>query len=494
MNKLHGLKHLTLKGLSWSLIANIIRQVLTFVIGVCLARILSPKEFGIVGMVIVFTGFVNIFIEQGLGTAIIQKQDINESHLNSIFCLNIFFGVLCTLILSFASPFIAKFYQMPILKPVIIFLSFNFFISAFNVVQNALLHKNIDFKRLAVIETIAVLFSGIVGIVLALRGFGVWSLAWQALLLTFLTVVVMWISSSWRPKLQFDFVSIKEILGFSGNLLGFNVLNYWVRNFDNLIVGKFLGSIALGLYSKAYQLMLMPLNQVSNVVSRVMFPVLCSIKHDKSKVKTVYLRVIRSIALITFPLMIWLFVMSRHFVLGIFGEKWSDMIPIFRIFCLVGMTQSIGTTVGWIYNSQGRTDLQLKWGIFAAVVYLTSFILGLHWGVLGVAWAYCISGYAILLYPSLAIPGRLINLRFTDILTNLSGVFYCSFVMGFLVWFIGSILPVTWQSWQYLVLQVLFGVVLYGILIHFFKIQAYREVKEIVVKYYTVRRNSFNEI
>ena len=178
---------------------------------------------------------------------------------------------------------------------------------------------------------------GCIGVFLAVAKCGVWALVWQSLAITLTTVIVMWFTSSWRPSLRFSISKLREIFHYSANLLGFNILNYWTRNFDNLLIGKFIGSFALGIYAKAYQLMLLPLTQVSYVISRVMFPVLSGIQHDKARVKKIYLKSIQGIAFITFPLMLGFWVLNKHFVLAFFGDKWKDMIPLLYVFILCGL-------------------------------------------------------------------------------------------------------------------------------------------------------------
>lgn len=486
---MENLRNQTLSGLGWSGVAQVVRQLLQFIVSVILARLLSPEEFGLIGMIIVFTGFAGLFSELGLGAALIQKLDMDERHLNSVFWVNIGAGIILTGTIVGAAPLIASFYDEPALRPLTMLIALNFIIGSFNVVQNALLNKNMDFRRLAQIQITATSLAGIIGITMALTGFGVWSLVWQSLMLTTVSVVMMWWVSAWRPTLSFETGALKELLGFSSNLLGFHILNYWMRNLDNVLIGKFIGSSALGIYTRAYSLMLLPVSQISRVVSKVMFPALSTIQHDIERVKRIYLRSTRTIALVTFPLMIGLLVVAKPFIITVYGDKWREVIPILQIFCLTGIAQSIGTTVGWIYTSQGRTDIMLKWGIFSGIVRGIAFIIGLRWGVIGVAVAYVLSGYVILWYPSWTIPGRLINLRFSEMLRNLSTPFYCATAMGVLVWGLGFLLPFGWPEWAYLALQVSFGALVYILLIHFFKVQAYIETLELLKEQW---QNRFN--
>jgi len=470
----------TLKSLKWSGIGQVVKQLMYFMIYIVLARLLTPQDFGIIGMVMVFTGFVQIFSELGLGAALVQKLDLDERHLSSVFWVNLGTGVLLTGVIATSAPLIAAFYGNPVLRPITMVIALNFFIGSFKVVQNALLQKKMDFQKLACVEIIGAFIAGFVAISMALMGFGVWSLVVQSLLFTLVSVVMIWIFSSWRPVFCWDAKAVKELVGFSSNLLGFNVLNYWVRNFDNLLVGKFIGPWALGIYTRAYGLMLLPVSQISAVISRVMFPALSSIQEEVERVKKVYLRSTRIIALFSFPLMVGLFVLAEPFIIAVLGEKWRQVVPVLQILCISGLGQSVGSTVGWIYNSQGRTDLQFKWGMFSAAVRIIAFTIGLHWGIIGVASAYVISGYVILWYPAWTIPGKLINLSFFEMLKNLSSVFYCAVAMGIAIWGSGLIFSGDSPYWMRLAVQVPFGVIVYFILVHVFRLKAYIDIRQVI--------------
>jgi O-antigen/teichoic acid export membrane protein len=466
----------TITGLGWSGFAHSIRQFLMIATQVVLARVLGPDAFGLMAMIIIFTGFAQLFGDMGLGPALVQKADLEARHINAIFWANVTAGATLTLIGIAVAPLVAIFYDQPILQWLMIVLSFDFLIMSFKVVQDARLQRAMDFHKLAIVDISATLLAGIVAIAMALSGLGVWSLVAQVMLTTAATVGLLWLLSPWRPAFAFDRSALGELLGFSGNLLGFNVFNYWVRNIDDLLVGKVLGAGALGFYTLAYRWMLLPVSQVSLIITRVMFPVLSQMQHDRAAVRHVYLYATRLIALVAFPLMAGLLVVTEPFILTLYGEDWAPAVPVLQVLCLQGITQSVGTTVGWIYTSQGRTDLMFRWGMFSGVVLLSAFVIGLNWGILGVAVAYVVAGYTMLWYPSWKIPGRLIGLSFGDMLRNLASVFGCTLGMAAVVWAVGRLLPAGWSPWAYLAIQIPSGVLAYVLLIHSFRIRPYREV------------------
>lgn len=473
------LRSQTISGLSWSGGGQGLRLILNFAISVILARLLTPEDFGLIGMIAIFTGFVQLFTELGLGAAIIQKPDLAERHRSTVFWVNLQVGLLLTILVAALAPLLATFYDEPALLGLTVVIALNFLLGSLGIVQRALLRKQMAFRRLFVVNIVAAILAGAVAITMALVGYGVWSLVAQLLVRTIVSAVMLWFLTPWKPKWLFNVGGLKELLGFSSNLLGFSAINYWARNMDNLLIGRIIGSAALGIYSRAYSIMLLPLTQISAVMTQVMFPVLSSIQGDLALTRRVYLRATRSIALLSFPLMVGLLVVADSFVLVVYGEQWAEVIPLLRIFCLAGLMQSVGTTVGWIYTSQGRTDQMFKWGVFSGVVRGVSFVVGLQWGVIGVAVAYFASGL-LLWFPSWAIPGRLINLRVGLMVRNLAGVLLAAVAMGVLVLAVRHVLPTFWPEWVRLAGFVAVGAMSYLGLVHLFQLDAYRDVRAIV--------------
>ncbi len=476
----YSLREKTLAGLGWTTGAHVGKQALQFGVSIALARLLTPQDFGLVAMIAVFIGFAALFGDLGFSAALIQREKVEERHYSSVFWLNLTAAVVLTGLLMAAAPFIASFYDEPRLAPLTRFIAVIFFIASLYAVQNAILSREMNFRLLAFIEIISVAGSGGIAIVLALTGHGVWSLVWQMLIASSISVSTLWALSDWRPRLLFDRSAVIELWRYGGNLLGFTVANYWMRRGDDLLVGKFLGTSALGIYTRAYDLMLLPLNQVSGVVSRVMFPALSRIQEDKARVKDIYLRTVGMIAVVTFPMMMGLLVVAEAFILAVFGTKWGEVTRILQILCVVGMAQSVTSTHGWIYQSQGRTDWMFRWAIFAGPVVLTGFAIGISIGTIeAVAWSYVIST-GLLTYWSFSIPGKLIGMGFGDVVRSVEGCFGCALAMAVAVWVLGLLLPARWPHWAYLAVQVPFGIIAYGILVHLIDLKAYREIRELL--------------
>ena len=460
-------KRIILKGIAWSAGAQVGKQVLNFFIALVLMRLLSPSDFGLMGMVAVFTGFAWLFSTIGFGDALIQNQKLDERHYSSVFWLNILIAIILTGAFLLTAPVIAHFYKEPRLTPLIFISSVIFPIGSLGSVQHSILTKKLAFKKIGLIDTCSMFVAGVIAIVIANAGDGVYALVWQVIINTTIRVIMMWLISDWKPQLIFRSKAINDLKGFSLNLFGLQIFNYWVRNADNLLIGKFIGSSGLGVYTRAYSIMLLPVAQVNQVLGRVMFSGLSKIQEDKNRIKSIYLRTIYSIGLISFPLMLGLAVVSKEFILVLFGHRWEAAIPVLQVFCFVGLFQSIASTTGWIYNSQGKTNLHFKWGIVGGTLSIIAFIIGINWGVMGVATAYLIRVYGTS-YFHLSIPARLINLTLREIIKKLSGIFISALLMAVSVWGIGMILPPHWSIWSQLILKACWGAIIYITLLFIF--------------------------
>lgn len=419
----------TVRGIGWSATSQIARLLMQILISAILARLLAPSDFGLIAMVTVFSNLVAIFSGFGLTSAIVQEREISDEALSSTFWISVGLGALLTIALAASAPLIAAFYSEPRLTPLVVLISATFFIASFGNVQSALLQKSMNFKALAVIGICALAISGPVAIFLAFSGYGVWSLAWNIVLSTSITVILTWIYSRWVPHFLLGLQRIKGLLGFGANLTAFSFVDYFARNLDNLLIGRFLGPAPLGFYNLAYTLLLFPLMNVSDVIGRVMFPALSIIQQDKQVVREAYVTANRYIGVVSFPLMVWVIVTAPQLVGVVYGPKWTSAIPLVQILAVTAAVQSISITIGWILLSQGRTDVLLKLGIFTTSIVGISFVVGLRWGVLGVAIAYTIAA-CFVAYPNFAVTFRLIDLKVKDFFAKLWSIVLATLILG----------------------------------------------------------------
>ncbi len=313
----------------------------------------------------------------------IRSRDLSPQLLATVFWANVVLGALGTLLLVLAAPAVALFYHQPVITAILRVLALSFVISGLSNLHKALLERELTFRVLARVELLSVLAGSGLGIGLAVVGAGVWALVAQSLATTTLMTVLLWGVAGYLPTLDFSWREVRSIGSFSLNLTGYNMFNYMVRNADNLLVGRFLGATPLGIYALAYRIMIYPLQSVTTVISRVMYPVYASIQNDDARFRAVFARAAGLIALVTFPLMMGVWALARPLILTVFGTQWADAIPLVRILAPLGMVQSIVATSGIIFQAKGRTDVLFGWGFSAA----RSLSLLLPWACLGGLWA-----------------------------------------------------------------------------------------------------------
>src|ERR1035438_351400 len=266
-----------------------------------------------------------------------------------------------------------------------------------------------QYKRLATTELGSAILSYLVALTLAYAGLGVWSLVFANITNALATTVLYWVFSSWRPTFVFDRREVRSVMGFSLNLSGFILVNYFSRNADNIIVGRVRGQAELGSYQMAYILMLTPLSNISSVIAQITFPAFSRIQDDNQRFRSAYVRQSMMVALVTFPLMAGMGILAEPLIRAVLGAKWVGAIPIFQILAPVGLVQSVVTLVGQIYTAKARTDLMFRWGVATSVLLVLAFVGGVRYGAVGVAFAYALVYLLIVSYPTLRIPFRLIG-------------------------------------------------------------------------------------
>jgi O-antigen/teichoic acid export membrane protein len=472
-----SLRRRTFSGLGWNGAAQISAQAIQFATSVALARLLGPQEFGLIGMVLVFTGFASIFSDMGLRAALIQRRDLTDRHVDTVFWINVGVGAVLTAVFVAAAPLIAGFYGESSLRALTPIVALTFVPAALSSAQSALIDKALDFRSRFWIETTSAVVSGIVAVSMAVEGAGVWSLAGQALTSSTTRMVMVWRASGWRPRGWFDRSAFLELFRFSRNLLGNGIVSYWGRNIDRLMLGRFVGSVGLGVYSFAFRSVTLPLEITTDVTNAVMFPAFSLIQEDRATLRRVYMRSTGMIALMTFPTMIGLTVLAEPAVLLVYGEQWRASISIMQVLALSGMAQSVYNTAAWLFLSRGRTDILLRLGLWASLVRTGGVAVGLSWGVVGVAWAYVFGSLVLLLYPTWRTAGRMIDVRFIELLRNLAGPFVCAAAMGAALWICDRWALERFAPWVRVVIEAPLGVLVYALFVHRLRLGAWRDLR-----------------
>ena len=408
-----------LAGTAWSSISTAGKQALTFASVATVARMLGPSAYGLMGMAVIVTNFIANFRDLGTAVAIVQRPTMSRSLLSSLFWINLSVGFFMSSLVAVTAPGVATFFHAPELAAVLRWLAVGLFLASCGVVHNALLIREMSFKVIALTDLIAALVSYGVALGGAVGGIGVWSLVFASVSGAAVSTTGYWLGSKFRPRLEFDLSEVRSIARFSTHLSANGLVNYAYRNSDNLIVGRVLGSVPLGYYQMAYNLMLTPIQNISSVIASVLLPAFSRIQDDNERFRSAYLRACVLTALITFPVMAGLGVVADPLIRAVLGIRWIPTIPIFQILAGVGLLQSVQTTVGVIYQAKGRTDWMFRWSLFTLGVCLLAFMVGVRFGAIGVAVAYALANWLILAVPCFVVPFRLIGLRLRDFVTAL---------------------------------------------------------------------------
>ena len=391
-----NLKQQAVKGIAWSLIERFGLQGIKLVLGVWLARLLTPADYGLVGMVSVFFAVATVFVDSGFGTAYIQKKEVTDLDANTVFYSNLVISLVCYAALWFAAPAIATFYDQPQLINLTRVMGGVVIINAFNAIQMAQLARSIDFKRKAKITLLATLASGAGGITFALLGMGVWSLVLQQMLNRFLTTLGMWVSSSWRPGLIFSTESFRCLFSFGAWVLAAGIVR---RIFDNiyiLTIGKFFPVAQLGFYTKAKQFNNLASQQLAGAVGVVAFPVLSKMQDDPTRLRDGVRNFLTHTMAFTAPLLVTLMVVAKPFVLVLLTEKWAPMIPYMQLLCIAGFLYPIHLVNVQVLQAQGKSDLNFRITIIKNSLRIANIALMYRFGVIFIIIGEIVTSFAAL--------------------------------------------------------------------------------------------------
>lgn len=353
-----------------------------------LSRLLTPADFGLVAIVFAISNFAMLLRDMGMAAAIIQRETLDEQTKLTAHWSNCFIGLtLAAALLALSHP-LQMIFKAPGLAPLVQLSALSFPFLSGSTVHQALLERANKFATVARIEIIALVMGFIVAVVSALRGAGAYSLVLQTLTVSVLSAVQFWIASDLKWRWEWSREHAKGLWGFSGNLFGFNLVNYFSRNADTMIIGRVLGPAHLGPYSLAYRIMLFPLQNLTFVATRALFPMMSRQQNSPQELGAMHLRLLSVISFFTAPMMAGLFVLRETFVDVAFGEGWDMAAMLFLWLAPIGFMQSIVSAGGIVFQALGRTDLLFRLGILSSVMHVTGFVSGVHWGLNGVAAAY----------------------------------------------------------------------------------------------------------
>ena len=375
--------------------ANVAIQLTSTVV---LARLLSPADYGVMAMVMAITGFAGLFRDLGLSSSTIQKDTLSHEQLSTIYWINVGLGTLLTVVVATASPLVGLFYGRPELNLVTAVVSLNFLIGSFGTQAGALLTRNMQFGRLSVANLSGALLGLIVSTIMAVNGLSYWSLVAGSIAGTLLgSLLLNWLCG-WRPGGAVRGAGVRSMLRYGANITAFDVVNYFQRNLDNILIGRFWGAGSLGLYSRAYALLMFPIQNVRGPINAVAFPAMSRLQHAPQQFRDYYLATTRLVALLSMPLTAFLFVTSEPVIIVALGPEWVNASPIFSFLALAAFVQPPSGLAGSLLLSRGDSRRYFQCGLFNMLVLSTTFVVGLPWGPVGVAIAYAVGNYVVL-YP-----------------------------------------------------------------------------------------------
>jgi O-antigen/teichoic acid export membrane protein len=472
----HSLKSQTIHALSWSFVEVIGRQGVQFVIGIVLARLLFPAQFGLIAMLMIFMAVAQSFLDSGFGAALIQKRDVTQLDTCSIFYFNIIVGIAAACILSLVAPEIAEFYNQPVLTSLTRALSLVIVINSFGLIQETIFTKQLNFKILTKVSLIASTLSGIIGVALAFFGFGVWSLVVQQLSRAFFRTICLWFLSPWRPAMIFSFNALRKMFGFGSRLLLSDLLN---RIFDNiylLVIGKLFSATDLGFFSRAKSFQELPSNTSAEMVGRVTFPVFSGIQNDPARLKRGLKKTLTTLSLVNFPMMIGMGIIARPLVLVLLTGKWAACIPYLQLFCVVGLLYPLHFINLNVLIALGRSDLFLRLEIIKKVLIVINIVVTWRWGISAMIYG-MIATSLISYYLNSYYNGVLLGYPLWEQLRDLFSSLIIAVLMGLVVYTLG-LLPFP-NYWSTLLVQIPTGIVVYVCLCRLFRLTAFMEICQV---------------
>lgn len=455
--------HSSLSNARWVVLSQLFKILSQLISITVLARLLPPQAYGLMALAAVVTNLAYLFRDLGTSAAVIQAKTISPAMTSTIHWSNVGLGLLIALMIVSSAPFMAHVFHEPGLRPVLYLLALVFPVSSLSVVHQALLERASNFSVVVKAEIIAALSGLGVALLLAWQEAGVFSLVGQILTTTLLTTLLMVWRSGFRPRFRWDAKEFKSILGFSGNLSLFNFVLYFSRNADSMVIGKLLGTTLLGVYSMAYRIMLFPLQNLTYVAARALYPVM-SRQHDNPlELASLYLKTVSFIAFLTAPLMAGLFVLREPFVQVVLGDKWHAATSVLAWLAPVGLIQSLVSTTGTVLMAKGRTHLLLRLGLLGAILQVTAFFVGSIWGIEGVAAAYLVANLVNAL-PAFYFSGRLIGVTLSALGQRIAPPLALALLMVVIVQMVeGSLISLALDHRLKFLLLVLLGMAVYGV-------------------------------
>lgn len=480
----NNLKRKAISGTVWSGIHRFGMVLLNFISGIVLARLLTPHDYGVIGMLTIFLAVCNTFIDGGFGSALIQKKNPTDIDYSTILFWNLGLSVFLYFVLFVCAPFIAKFYNMPLLSTVLRVQGLVLIFNAARIVQRSQLRKKLLFKKVAIINVSSNIIALLVTILLAIKGWGVWSLVAQQLLLALLTSIFYWIFSKWKPVMMFSVGSFKELFSFGGFILLSNLFNTICNNLEGLLIGKVYNSSTLGYYTKARRTEMISSTFISGLLNQVVYPVFSEVQNDKSRLISVLRKFITTSAFITFPLMLLLLLLAKPLFIFLYSERWLDSVPYFQLLCFGGIAICLQDINYYAVAAIGKSKEMLRWTIVKRLFGISMLIVGLWlYGIYGVVIGMTISSWFVY-FVNGGMSAKYVGYKFSQQFKDLAPILILSIVAFLLSWSvslfnIGSI-------YNDALIKLVVFITSYWLISVLMKLDTYKSAKETI--YYIVKK------
>lgn len=467
-------------GMIWTFAQQFGQQIISFVVSIVLARLLLPKEFGLIGMISVFVGIGNALLDAGLTNSLIRSKELDEEDYSTVFFFNLIASVLIYFVIFFSAPFIAKFYNQPILIGIIRLYCLSFIIAAFMAVQKARMTKNLDFKTQTIISLPSIIIGGIVGISMAYLGYGVWSLVWNQLVSQSVRSVQFWIYSGWQPIRVFNIEKFKEHFNFGYKITISNLIGKISDNSYVIIIGRFFPASQVGFYTRAQTMKDLPLRNISLALNRVTYPLFATIQEDEFRLKSVYQRLMKMVVYVVAPIMVFSAILAKPIFRFLLTEKWLSAVPYFQILCAAGILYPVHMYNLNVLTVKGRSDILLKLTIVKNILLALAIVVGIQFGIIGLVYAQAILSL-ISFFINAFYTNKFINYSVFEQSKDLMPMVLLSLLSGIGIYMVDYWLRENLDIVR-IILGGLTGLFLYILISYLLKFKSFYELKSMIVK------------
>lgn len=474
-----SLRNKTVSGVGWSAAETILTRGVGFIVGLVLARLLSPEEYGLIGIVLIFITILEGFVDSGFANSLIRKKEVNDEDYNTMFITNMVISVVMFGLLFISAPLISKFFERPQLVELVRIMGVVIILQAFSIVQNTILTRRIDFKSKTKISLVSAIISGTIGIVMAFMGFGVWSLVGQQLSRQFISSLLLWIVNRWRPHIYFSIASFKYMWGFGWKLLISGFLDRLWNQLYQVVVGKFYSPASLGQYSRSNEYATIFSSNITNIVQRVSYPVLSQVQDNEVRMIAAYRKIIKITMFVTAVCMISMAAIAEPLIFCLIGGKWHEAATYLPLICLSMSLWPLHAINLNMLQVQGRSDIFLYLEIIKKIIAVIPICLGIfiniYWMLIGVIFIGIVSFFLNTYYT-----GKKLGYTSWMQIKDVAPSFGVAFLIAISVYFF-KYLPVS--NWIILPVQLVIGVVVFFVVCERIRLEEYNEVKQMFVQY-----------